>query len=124
MSGVLAPYKVQWSGVLNNSDRDDMLAGGSLDGWALAGNGPTEYMDWFYTAPLVIGNGTWDFFTGPICCIDTMGAPVRVTLTGIVSVPPGTGPGGVNVPAPGALGILALGLLAMGYGLRRREQVA
>lgn len=121
-SGTISPYKVQWSGVLNNSDRDDMLTNGTLDGWALAGNGTTEYRDWFFTDPLVIGNGTWDFFTGTNCCIDTMGHPVTVQLTGISSVPPGTGPGGVNVPTPAALSILGLGLLTMGYALRRGRQ--
>jgi hypothetical protein len=77
---------------MNDSDRVDMVNSGILTGWdANTGNaGSGNYDDWFYTDPLVIGNGTFDFFTGTNCCIDTMHSPVSITLTG---VPPGTGPG-------------------------------
>lgn len=118
LSGSISPFTAQWTGVLNNSDRDDMLTAGTLTGWELAGNGATEYQDWFYTEDLVIGNGDWQFFTGPNCCIDTMGAPVSVTLTGITSVPEGTGPSAV--PEPGTLAIIGMGLAGLGFARRRK----
>lgn len=118
------PYVVQWAGTVNNRDRDDMIADNTLLGYVDDPNngGGGTYDDWLYTQPLVIGDGTWYFFTGTNCCIDTMSQPVEVTLSGIGSVNPGTGPGGVNVvPLPGALPLIALGLPAFGaLGLRRR----
>lgn len=128
----VTPYQVQWQNVLNNSDRDDMVTAGVLTGYQdVPGNsGGGTYDDWFSTAPLVIGNGTWNFFTGTNCCIDTMGAPVQITLTGITSVPPGTGPGDPGdpgdpsvVPLPAALPLMAAGLGLMGFvGTRRRRK--
>lgn len=116
------PYTVQWSGTVNNSDRDDMVSDGTLTGYqddpGNAGGG--TYDDWLYTQPLVIGNGTWYFFTGTNCCIDTMSSPVAVTLTGIGSVDPGTGPGGVgSVPTPAPLALVGIGLAALALRWRK-----
>ena len=120
--GGIPLFTAQWTGFLNNSDRDDMLTSGVLTGWddntGNAGSGAND--DWFFTDPLVIGNGTWDFFTGTNCCIDTMLTPVQITLTGITSVPPGTGPGAPGaVPIPAAALLFAPALLGF-FGLRRK----
>ncbi len=120
-------YTVQWGGTLNNTNRDDMIADGTLLGYqddpGNAGGG--FYNDWLYTLPLVIGDGSWWFFTGTNCCIDTMSEPVLITLSGIGSVDPGTGPGGVTdpsvVPVPAALPLLGGGLAVFGLlGWRRK----
>ncbi len=121
------PYTVQWAGTLNNTDRDDMIADGTLLGYQSdVGNaGGGTYDDWIYTAPLVIGNGTWYLFTGTNCCIDTMTDPIEVTLSGIISVDPGTGPGGVGgngeVPVPASLPLVFTGLAGLAL-LRRRKR--
>ena len=95
-SGIVPAYTAQWSGVQNNTNRDDMVAGGTLTGYDTNTGNSGTYNDWFYTEPLVLGNGTWNFLTGGQCCIDTMSNAVTVILTGIESVPDGTGPGGCS----------------------------
>lgn len=118
------PFTVQWAGTVNNTDRDDMVTAGALTGYmddpGNAGGG--LYDDWLYTEPLVIGDGSWYFFTGTTCCIDTMSEPVEVTLSGIGSVDPGTGPGGVvSVPGPASLPLMIGGLMLLGMARRRHR---
>lgn len=114
-------FTAQWTGVLNNSDRDAMTTAGTLTGWdANVGNsGSGTEDDWFYTDPLIIGNGTYKFFTGTACCIDTMNTAVTVQLTGITSVPPGTGPGS-PVPEPSTMLLFGAGMAGLA-GIRRRN---
>lgn len=126
------PFTVQWAGTVNDTDRDDMVDADVLTGYmddpGNAGGG--FYDDWLYTEPLVIGDGVWYFFTGTTCCIDTMSNPVEVTLSGIISVDPGTGPGGVDpdpdnggpvtVPGPASLPLMIGGLLLLGVARKRR----
>lgn len=123
----LNPYTVQWAGTLNNTHRDDMVADGTLTGYmddpGNAGGG--TYNDWLFTQALVLGDGMWWFFTGTNCCIDTMSVPVLVTLTGIGSVDPGTGPGGVSeVPLPAAFPLFAGAMALGGFITRRRKSAA
>lgn len=122
----------QWTGAQINTGggvagNDAMVTNGTLTGWVPeVGNGgaSTSYDDWFFTDPLVIGNGTWGLFTGTGCCVDTMNVPGQFVLSGITSVPGGTGPGGFNgnsVPAPATLGLLGAGLVALA-GMRRARR--
>ena len=117
----------QWTGFFNNqggtlAGMDAMVTAGTLDGYAVEPNNFCDLADdndWFFTDPLVLGNGTWGLFTGTNCCIDTMSAPGQFVITGIISVPPGTGPGD-QVPEPSTILLLGSGLIGLGFATRKR----
>ncbi len=126
-------FRTQWIGVFNDVDETASsfgatgLGSSTLTGHAIDPgnhNGSSAYNDWLYSAPLTLGNGTWDFFTGTNCCIDTMTTKLRVTLSGIISVPPGTGPGDptnpIPLPAAGWMLLAGIGGLA---AMKRRKKV-
>ena len=106
----------QWTGFLNNT----VVAALGLTGFAAdSGNaGSGTYNDWMYTVAIPLGNGTYDFFTGTNCCIDTMTSPERVVITGITTVPPGIG----TVPEPATWAMMLFGFGAIGGSMRDRRQ--
>lgn len=117
----------QWTGFQNNlggttAGMDAMVTAGTLTGYATEPvnfSNSADENDWFFTDPLVLGNGTWGLFTGTNCCIDTMSAPGQFVITGITSVPGGTGPGGV-VPEPASLALLGIGMAGLAASRRRK----
>ena len=113
-----ATITAPWTGVINNT----LVGALGLTGYAAdPGNaGSGTYNDWMFTAPIPLGNGTYDFFTGTGCCVDTMTHPEEVTLTGITNVGPGIGnPGAVPEPATWAMMLAGFGLL--GASMRRKQ---
>lgn len=108
----------QWSSVINNATTASLgLTGSQCDPF---NSGCDVDNDWMVTVPIALGNGVYDFFTGPGCCVDTMSQPVRVTITGVTSVPPDTIGDGA-VPEPSTWAMLILGFGAVGATLRRRQ---
>ena len=111
----------QWIGHVN----DVTIPGMNLTGFAAdPGHGQTSgaEQDWFFTAPIVLGNGTWNFFTGTNCCIDTMSSAIAFQVTGITSVDPGTIGQVGAVPEPGTWAMMLLGFGATGAAMRRRRR--
>lgn len=106
---------LQWINVINNVSIPDMHFTGYADTHTgLSG----AYGDWMVTQAYAIGNGTYDFYTGPNCCVDEMDdGPVTLTLTGITSAPPGIG----GVPEPATWGMMLMGAGLTGYSMRRRK---
>ncbi|WP_299661954.1 PEP-CTERM sorting domain-containing protein [uncultured Psychromonas sp.] len=110
----------QWTNVINDmggntTQNDALVTAGILDGYAIDTNywsNNSSQNDWFSTGPLVLGNGSWGLFTGTGCCVDTMSEAGLFDITGISSVPDGTGPG-ANIPEPSTMAIFALGLFCL-----------
>lgn len=106
---------LQWTGVINNVSIPDMHFTGYAD--THTGNSGA-YGDWMVTQAYAIGNGTYDFYTGPNCCVDEMDSgPVTLTLTGITSAPPGIG----SVPEPASWAMMLGGFALTGAAMRRRR---
>lgn len=112
----------QWTNVLNNSSRYTMLADGSLDGYVSASYDTSDYGNWLVTSPLILGNGWHTLYTGSNCCVDEMdNGPGLFYISGISSVPDGTGPSAV--PEPSSLALLGLGLIAAFAAIRSKRSV-
>lgn len=113
----LASITVQWASVLNGAPVGTLgLTGSQCDP---VNSGCNAHDNWLVTSAIPLGNGIYSFFTGTNCCVDTMGAPVIVTITGITTQPPGIGTG---VPEPGTWGMMLMGFGAIGYAMRRRKR--
>lgn len=114
-TATMVSITVPWASVLNNATTASLaLTGSQCD----PGNSGCDfYNDWMATASLPLGNGVYDFFTGTNCCVDTMTSPVRVTITGITTQPPGIG----SVPEPSTWAMMLIGFGATGYAMRRRR---
>ena len=111
---------VNWTGVINNVDVADM---GLTGYFADPGNGGSgAYDDWMYTVPLALGNGTYSFFTGTNCCVDTMTDGLTFTVTGVTSVDPGTIGNAVPEPATWAMMIGGFGMVGGAMRYRRGKQ--
>jgi len=110
-----ATVTLQWTSVINNVSIPDM----HFTGYGDTHTGTSgAYGDWMVTQAFSIGNGTYDFYTGPNCCVDEMDSgPVRFTLTGITSSPPGIG----GVPEPATWAMMLMGVGMTGYAMRRRR---
>lgn len=116
-TATLASITVQWAGVLNNATTASLgLTGSQCDP---VNAGCDFYNDWMFTSAIPLGNGIYSFFTGTNCCVDTMGSPVIVTITGITTQPPGIGTG---VPEPATWAMMLMGFGAVGYAMRRRKR--
>ena len=108
---------VQWAGFLNNTNTAAIpLTGSQCDP---QNGGCNTENNWMFTTAIPLGNGVYNFFTGTNCCIDTMSVPVRVTITGITTQPPGIGTGAV--PEPSTWAMMLIGFGATGYAMRRRR---
>lgn len=110
-------FNFQWQTVQNNyGTRADLLANDTLTGYADGFHGDYyNYTDWFVTDALALGNGTYWFFTGTNCCVDTMDHAVQITVTGVTSVPPVT-----SVSEPATFALMGLGLLGLGWSRSRK----
>jgi hypothetical protein len=112
----------QWVQVLNNTSTASLgLTGSQCDPQNAGCN--TE-QNWMVTNAIPLGNGVYDFFTGTNCCVDTMGSPVRVTVTGITNTGGGINnpiPGGVPEPSTWAMMILGFGLTGAAMRSRRTK---
>ena len=109
-----ATTTVQWAGVVNNTAEAALgLTGAQADPNNCCRGSENN---WMFTAPIQLGNGVYDFFTGTTCCVDTMSSPVRVTITGL-ALPPGIG----GVPEPASWAMLIAGFGLTGAAMRRRR---
>lgn len=112
-----ATTTVQWAGVVNNTLIAALgLTGSQADPGNCCAN---TQNDWMFTDAIPLGNGVYDFFTGTNCCVDTMSNPVRVTITGITTQPPGIGNA---VPEPSTWAMMLTGFGMVGGAMRYRRR--